>query len=89
MTPAGPRQLAPFYLGEHGLEGDGDRRVGISIWGRYKPIWADWRHQFGGSGQDIALSADLFEMADAARAALATVVPEVTTAPLTVVECFY
>ncbi|MBB2988448.1 hypothetical protein [Terracoccus luteus] len=65
--PRGPRRFSHFRVAEYGLENAEVPAVGISIWGRYWPVWADGRHERGGSGWNIPVDAELLEMAGQAR----------------------
>lgn len=80
-TPAGMRRFGPW---EFEVDGDpvelGDRwpddfAAGVSVWSRYFPAFADWRHPHGGSGAPITLAGETLEMFDQARDALAGRIP--------------
>lgn len=89
QTPAGLRSFATMEIGSFGVDNEPHPLWGLSLWGRYRPIWADWRHERGGSGQPIVLDNDLMGMVEQAHAAVASAIAPFTGAKLTVVECFY
>lgn len=87
-TPEGDRTFGTFTISEFGDE-DERQIAGISVWSRYVPTWADWRHPYGGSGAPIRFDTELHTMIEQARTAIATVIPEVENAPLACVFCHY
>ena len=88
MTLEGPREFSTFSISEAGPE-DGPFTYGISILSRYFPVWVDWREVSGGSNDPVIFNRETLGMANSARSAIETVIPEIRTAPLAVVFCHY
>jgi hypothetical protein len=87
-TPEGRREFSTFSVGQFAMEDDESPAVGIAIADRYFPVWADWRDPHGTSG-DFTFDAELLEMIEEARQAIAEVIPEVKTAAVQTKLCWY
>ena len=90
-TSEGPREFSTFSLEHFGDDTDDFDAmfVGVSILSRYFPVWLDWRETHGGSHLGFVLNPETNGMIDAARTALAKVIPEIAEAPVRSVLQWY